>query len=117
MRNITVTLITNKQNEIKNFIDNFYNINTDISPKTFRWSASFLYYIDTIDILSVLIDNQEKYCIEVFVQLEQGITIKITPSNLETYIRYSINQYIQKNRLLIADFHSKTQFSYLLSLN
>ena len=105
MRNITVTLVTNKQNEIKNFIDNFYNINTDISPKTFRWSASFVSFIDTIDILAVLIDKQEKYCIEPFVELTKETTIKITASNLETYIKYAINQYIQKNRLLTADFH------------
>ena len=114
MRNITVTLVTNKQNEIKNFIDSFYNIKSDISPKTFRWSSSFLYHIDTIDILSVLIDNQEKYSIEGFVQFEQGVTIKITPYNLETYIRYSIAQYIQKNRLLTADFHF-LKFSFLSS--
>lgn len=105
MRNITVTLVTNKQNEIKNFIDKFYNINTDISSKTFRWSCSFLNLIDTIDILSILIDNREKYCIEPFVEIKEGITIKITSDNLETYIRYSINQYIQKNRLLTADFY------------
>lgn len=117
MRNITITLVTNKQNEIKNFIDSFYNINTDISSKTFRWSRTFTFLIDTIDILSVLIDNQEKYCIEGFVQFEEGLTIKITPSNLETYIRYSINQYIQKNRLLKADFYFKILFSSLLSLN
>ena len=104
MGNITVTLVTNKQNEIKKFIDKFYEIESDISPKTFRWSSSFIYLIDTIEILSSLIDNQEKYCIESFVQFEKGTTIKITTSNLETYIRYSINQYIQKNRLLTADF-------------
>ena len=104
MRNVTVTLVTNRQNEIKNFIDKFYNINTDISPKTFRWSGSFNSIIDTIDILSILIDNQEKYCIESFVELNRDTTIKITASNLETYIKYAINQYIQKNRLLRADF-------------
>lgn len=103
MGNVTVTLVTNRQNEIKKFIDTLYNINSDISPKTFRWSGTFTWLVDTIDILSILIDNQEKFSIEAFISLNKDITIKITASNLETYIKYAINQYIQKNRH-IADF-------------
>lgn len=119
MRNIMITFITNKQSEIKKFIDKFYDINSDISPTTFRLSYTLETLIETIDIISAIIDNDDSYSIEVFVQTGRNNILKITSKNLETYIRYVINQYITKNRL-IADFRvykSSLKFRFLSSIH
>lgn len=121
MRNITVTLVTNKQNEIKRFIDMFYNKNSEITKTTFRWNCICKNLIDTLDILAALMDNKEKYDIECFVGLNRDTTIKITPKNFEIYVRYVIYQDATKNRP-IADFytfkkHIKIPSFFLLSLN
>lgn len=121
MRNIMITFITNKQSEIKKFIDKFYDINSDISPTTFRLSYTLETLIETIDIISAIIDNDDSYSIEVFVQTGRNNILKITSKNLETYIRYVINQYIAKNRFIVVFRafyeHIKTLFSFLYSLN
>ncbi len=105
MRDIIISFITNKQGELKKFIDKFYDIDSNISQTTFRLSYTVQTLIETIDIISVLVDNDDLYNIEVFVQTNKNNILKITPENVEIYIRYVINQYIARNRL-IADFRA-----------
>ena len=92
MDGVTVTLVTNKQCEIKRFINKYFDTNSDISDMAFRWSSIYPNIIDSIGIVSALLDNDDDYLIEVIITFSNGVMIKLTKENLDTYIRYAINK-------------------------
>lgn len=87
MRNIVVTLLSEKPSEISRFLKKFYNKDIIIEEGAFKWSCFYDRPLDTINIISTLIDNSDSYKIEAMLTLNKVATIKITDDNLNELIR------------------------------
>ena len=85
---LILNLITNKQGEIKNFLNKYYQTNTYISETTFRWSMYCRKPIDCISILYSLVDNYDDYLIEAVITINKVRSIKITNENIDMFIKF-----------------------------
>lgn len=88
MEYITVNLITNKQEEIKNFLRKYFNDETYIiNDKTFRFTCYFDSALKALDLIIVAAEADEDYLIQVLVNLPEFDAI-INQKNLNDFIRY-----------------------------
>ena len=89
MKKPTLNLYCKSQNELIEFLERFYNKKFDKSMESFTFDNP----IEMIDLASAIIDNNDKYEIYAWVNLDEDIFIKITNSNLNEIIKYLYERY------------------------
>lgn len=82
-----VNLYSDISGEIKKFLELFYSKNIEISNDLF-WEISYENPIDMIELISCFIDNKEKFKINIWISIDNGIFINVTDDNLENIIKY-----------------------------
>lgn len=89
---VIVSLYSDKDNEIYNFIKEFDNKNT-VDKDVLEWKKEFKNPIEIADIIGVFIDNNDKYLINMWVSLDKDFFINITDHNADKIIRYLFERY------------------------
>ena len=80
----------NKEN-LNNFLEKFYNKNFNI--ENLKFEKFFDSPIDMIEIISTLVDNNDKYKIGIWISFDKNIFINISEKNLDKIIRYLYERY------------------------
>lgn len=88
----SIAIYSEINGEIKKFLESFYSKNFNLSNNLF-WENKYQSPIDMIDIISVFIDNNEKFSINVWISLDENIYICVTEQNLDKLIRYIYERY------------------------
>ena len=97
MENITVNLITNKQNEIQKFLRKYFQDESyTIHDKTFRFSCVFQSALKALDLIIVAAEADDDYLIQVVVNLPEFDAV-INHNNLNDFIRYIYYREINSN--------------------
>ena len=93
--NTFVRLYSDKNGEIKKFLDKFYSKKEPdfLSSSSFKnspleWEKSFDNPIEMVDIIGVFIDNIDDFKINMWVSLDNDILINVTKHNVNDLIRY-----------------------------
>ncbi len=90
--NVIVSLYSNIPNEIHRFLSSFYGkdikINNDL-----KWEYSFENPIQSIDIIGVFLENNDKFKINMWVSIDKGFFINVTDYNADKIIRYLYERY------------------------
>lgn len=90
--NSIVSLYSMKNNEIKNFLNTFYN--QDITLENdLQWSKTYDNPVEIAGIIGAFIDNNDKYDINMWVSLDEGVYINVTDHNADEIIRYLYERY------------------------
>lgn len=87
-----VDIYSEKTNEIKNFIDKFYESNFNIQDKL-DYEIIFENPILATDIISAFIDNNDKFDIHMWLSLDKDIFINVSEHNADKIIRYLFERY------------------------
>lgn len=91
MQQYILNLFSETKDNLKDFLNKFYNASFSLSDSKFE--KEFDNPIDMIEIISTLIDNNEKYPIGIWVSIDKDIFINITENNLNTIIKYFLERY------------------------
>ena len=78
MKNVMVTLLAKKPCELSQIRS---------EECSFKWSCFFERPIDTVNLLSTLADNNEKFNIDAIVSIDKDSTIHITDENIDELIK------------------------------
>lgn len=91
MNKYYLNLFSENNKDLENFLSSFYNDNIQI--KELNYETSFDNPVDMIEIISTLVDNNEKYPIGIWISIDSNIFIRITDLNLNKIIRYLFERY------------------------
>lgn len=89
---ILINLYSNKENEIKRFLDVFFNTNIKLD-NDLEYEIKYENPIESADLIGVFIENNYKYDINIWVSLDKGFFINVTDSNADKIIRYLYERY------------------------
>lgn len=84
-----ISLFCEDENLLSSFLSKYYNKNLN---KTME-DISFDNPIELVDLISIVIDNNDKYPISAWINLDEDIYIKITNSNINEIIKYLYERY------------------------
>jgi len=82
-----INLYSQTSGEIKKFLELFYSKNLNISNDLF-WEKTYTNPIDMIELVSCFIDNKDKFQINIWISIDNGIFINVTDDNLDNIIKY-----------------------------
>ena len=86
-----LNLFSEDKNNLNEFLGKFYNTNVDLKEQ--KYEKSFENPIDMIDLISSIIDNNDKYKIGIWISIDKDIFINITELNLDKIIKYLYERY------------------------
>lgn len=87
-----INLYSDKSGEIKKFLEEFYQQKIELK-NDLKWEKEFKNPIEIVEIISAIIDNNNKFKINSWISLDNGIFINVTDSNLDQIIRYLYERY------------------------
>lgn len=81
-----------KNNEIRQFLQKFYNTNITIE-NDLEWTKEYDNPVEIAEIIGTFIDNNDKYSINMWISLDEGVYINVTDYNVDKIIRYLFERY------------------------
>lgn len=88
-----VNLYSSKKGEIKRFVENYQENNVNLKNNDLKWEREYLNPIEISDIIGIFIENNDKYNINMWVSLDEGLFINITDDNADQVIRYLFERF------------------------
>ena len=98
----TVRFYSNKDGEIFSFLSKYYRTNNesykniqdlDVYLHSLEWEKEYKNPVEIATILGVFADNIEDFQIAMWICLDKGYYINITPNNADSIIRYLYERY------------------------
>lgn len=93
---VTVSLVSERQGEIKKFLERFYQSEVNIDEDVGQWIYIYHKPLDAIDLISAVIDNNDDYKLDISVQVEKGDTWKVTAENHNIIIKGLLLMYYKE---------------------
>ena len=90
--NYSVNLFSESSKDLENFLNFFYKNNIKLNQKL-SYEEFFENPIDMIELISTIIDNNDKFNIGIWISIDKDIFINITENNLDKIIRYLFERY------------------------
>lgn len=90
---VTLSLWSTKQGEIQRFLHSFYQKDYKKEENSRRWVEKFFNPLDSIDMISALMDNYESFDVTLYIHMENGYLHKITEKNYNDVIKGLIGIY------------------------
>lgn len=85
----TINLSCKDNTKLLSFLEKFYNKKLDKSIENF----SFENPIEMVDLLSAVVDNNDKYHIHAWINLDEDIFLRVTNSNINEIVKYLYERY------------------------
>lgn len=82
-----VNLYSTKKGEISRFLNSYYNKQVNIE-NDLKWENTYENPIEIADIIGSLIDNNDKYNINMWISLDTDTFVNVTQYNVDSIIRY-----------------------------
>ena len=93
MRDVTITLLSQKPSELNEFLNTYFDEKIDVADEAFMWSCIYQEPLASISLISTLIDNNEKYKIEALISIEHLNSIKVSEENIDDLIKFMYFRY------------------------
>ena len=87
-----VDLYSEKDNEINNFLNKFYS-NASAHGDFTSWQKEFPNPVEITEFIAAFADNSNCFSLTMWVSLDEGVFIKISPSNSNSIIKYLFERY------------------------
>lgn len=87
MKSITVSLITNRKNELNRFLSTYYEKEMNIKNEAFKWSLHCNSPLECLNLVTTAIDNNDKYNMQIFVNLPE-LDAFINDDNINAFVKY-----------------------------
>lgn len=83
-----VNLYSDVPGEISRFLKKFYSNSEITLDNDLKWEKQYVNSIEIADIIGTFIDNKDDYLINMWISLDTGTFINVTPNNADEIIRY-----------------------------
>lgn len=95
---ITVNLWSNKSGEIKRFLESYYEKNVVMDEDVGRWIYVYSRPVDAVDMISAVMDNNDKFQIGMYIQVNEEYIHPITCENHNDVIRDIFHLFYKDSR-------------------
>ena len=93
--NTIVKLFSNEKGEIYRFLNKFYNSSSlkNFNISNSAWSKNFNNPLDISELAAAYADNFHSNNLNMWISLDFGLFIKVSPSNVNDIIKYLFERY------------------------
>jgi len=96
---LTVNLWSRKEGEIKRFLKKYYEKDLEMDEDKDEWAYTYTKPMEAVDMISAVIDNNDRYQIAICIQMDEGQLHHITVNNHNEVIKDIFNLFYNENVL------------------
>lgn len=85
-------LFTENKSTLNEFLNKFYGKEINLE-NNLNFEKEFENPVDMVELISTLVDNNEKYDIGIWITIDKNLYINITEHNLDKVIKYIFERY------------------------
>ena len=89
--NYSLNIFSEEETNLQEFLTKFYN--EKIKLENNKFEKKFGNPIDMIELISTLVDNNEKYSAGIWISIDKDIFVNVSEINLDKIIRYLFERY------------------------
>jgi hypothetical protein len=93
---IVVSLWSKKSGELKRFIESYYEKTINMDEDVEQWMYVYNKPLDAVDIISAVIDNNDRFDINIYIQVDKGDIHPVTVENHNDIIKSIIYVYYEE---------------------
>lgn len=93
---IVVSLWSRKPREIKRFLESYYEKDVNMDEDVEQWMYVYRKPMNAVDLISAIIDNNDKYEINLCIQVDKGDVHPVTVENHNDIIKSIIYLYYEE---------------------
>ncbi|MBR2289515.1 MAG: hypothetical protein IJ867_02640 [Clostridia bacterium] len=93
MKQYTLNLFTESKEKLQDFFQKYDNETIELNNQEPNYEKDFGNPVDMIEMISTLIDNNEKYPVGIWISIDKNIFINVSEQNLDKIIRYLLERY------------------------
>ncbi|QNU68295.1 hypothetical protein EHE19_007775 [Ruminiclostridium herbifermentans] len=90
---VSISLWSNLQGEIQRFLSSYYQKEYKNDEQVNSWTNEFWNPLESIDMISALMDNYDKYNVTMYIHMENGYLHRITEENYDDVIKGLLELY------------------------
>ena len=83
----SINIYSQKIGEIEKFLKSYYDCDIKIKNKLF-WNKNFSSPFEIMDMISIYIENKEKFNITIWISIDKNVYICVTEDNINELIKY-----------------------------
>ena len=83
----SIKIYSQTNGEIEKFLKSYYDCDIKTENKLF-WNKNFSSPFEIIDMISIYIDNKEKFNISIWISIDKNVYICVTEDNINELIKY-----------------------------
>lgn len=84
---VTVSITSDKDGEIKRFLEKFYEKTVTMEDDVEKWVYIYNKPLEAVDIISALADNQEDYELSMYIQVNDWKQMKLSKENQNLIVK------------------------------
>ena len=90
---ITLNLLSEKENAISNFLTKYYEKDLMADKDTAEWSYILPNPLDAINIISAVMDNSLEDILTVWISFDPNVFLKVKKDNYNEIIKYILERF------------------------
>ena len=94
---LSVNLWSRKTGEIKRFLENYYEKEVELREDAGEWTCVYRKPLEAVDLISAVIDNNDKYQIIICIQMDNGQLHLITADNHNEVVKDIFKLFYNEN--------------------
>lgn len=94
---LTVNMWSRKKGEINRFLKSYYSSDVEMEEEAGAWSCDYNKPLEAVDIISAVMDNNDRYQINLCIQVDEGQLHHITTDNHNNIVKDIFNLFYNEN--------------------
>lgn len=84
---ISVSIWSNREGEIKRFLERYYGKPMEMDEDVDKWIYVYSKPLEAVDLISTVVDNNDKYHLGMYIQVDEGEIHPVTRDNHNDIIK------------------------------
>ena len=95
---VIVNLKSTNEGILKNFLDSYFERDSKIDNDVIEWINSYKKPLEAIDIITAVIDNIEKYNIQLQICMDADYFVEVNQNNVNNMIKFMLYRFYKQNK-------------------
>ena len=95
---VMVNLKSTNEGILKNFLDSFFEKDSQIDNDVIEWINTYKEPLQAIDMITAVIDNIEKYDIQLMICMDRDYFVDVDQNNVNNIIKFMLYRFYKQGK-------------------
>ncbi len=90
---VIVNIASEQEGTLRRFLDSFFQKDSKVDNDVVEWVNIYHKPLEAIDIITAVVDNREKYDIQIYISMDAGLVVEVSQKNVDDLIKFMLYRF------------------------